>query len=147
MIRKHGNNDSFTLIEIIIVLVIMSIVGVITIPRITTAIESVRFRGVISEFVTFLRKAHLEAILERKDIVVTVDFGENTLKMDDDKQYTLPPEIMLEPERQDNYEVTRYKFFKNGRGTGPKIYLIGNDKREAIVYVDSLSGLSGYDLR
>ncbi len=147
MHRKYNNADSFTLIEIIIVLVIVTIIGMISIPRVTTGIETARFRSAISELVTFLRNTHLEAVLERKDLDVIVDFEENILKRDDNKLFNLPPEIILKPEERDSYDAMKYTFFYNGRGTGPKIHLIGSNERKAIVYVDSLSGLARYDFK
>ncbi|MFQ5964110.1 MAG: prepilin-type N-terminal cleavage/methylation domain-containing protein [Candidatus Scalinduaceae bacterium] len=147
MIEKDRNANSFTLIEVIIVLVIVTVVGMISIPRVTNAIESARFRGAISKLITFLRNTHLEAVLTRKDMDVTVDFEENILKRNDGQLFILPPEIILKPEEIDDYDMMKYTFFNNGRGTGPKIQLIGSNERKATVYVDSLSGLARYDFK
>ncbi|MDR4498135.1 MAG: prepilin-type N-terminal cleavage/methylation domain-containing protein [Candidatus Scalindua sp.] len=147
MMKVCNREDSFTLVEILIVLAIVTIVGVATVPRISTALDTVRFRGTVSGLVTFLRNAHLEAILKRKETVVTINFKENTLKIDDDKQFTLPSQMTLEPEKEDSHESMKYRFFYNGRGSGPRIHVIGKNKRKAVVFVDLLSGLSGFDLR
>ena len=145
--KVWSRQDSFTLVEILIVLAIVTIVGIATVPRITTSLDTVKFRGTVSGLVTFLRNAHLEAILGRKENVVTINFMENTLKIDEDKQFILPPEMTLEPEKKDGHESMKYRFFYNGRGTGPRIYVIGKNKRKAVVFVDLLSGLSGFDLK
>ncbi len=147
MLRKYRNPRAFTLIELIIILVIITISAVISIPRVTTGIESARFRGAISEVVTFLRNAHLDAVLGQKDISVAVDYTENTLKRDDDQLFYLPPEIILKPTETDSHRAAKYSFFNNGRGTGPRIELIGGNERMAIVYVDLISGLAKYELR
>ncbi len=142
MIKKCSSTDSFTLIEIIVVLVIISISSVILIPRVTTGIETARFRKAGTEVIGFLRKAHLDAMEGRKDIDVTVDFNENTLKRDDDQLYTLPPEIVLKPEGSGDNNTATFSFFYNGRGSGPEIQLIGRDERMSTIYIDLLSGLA-----
>lgn len=147
MIKKCGNTGSFTLVEIIVVLVIISVSVAIFVPKVATGIESAKFRSAINELVSFLRKIHLNAIKNRKDINVTVDFKENTLKSDDHKLYKMPSGIILTPEDSDDYDNARYSFFYNGRGSGPEIRLIGYNEREAIIYVDSLSGLAKCDFR
>ena len=147
MIKKCGKTGSFTLVEIIVVLVIISISAAIFIPRVASGIESAKFRSAINGVVSFLRKIHLNAIKNRKDINVTVDFEENTLKSDDHKLYMLPSEIIFKPEDSDDYDDARYSFYYNGRGSGPEIHLIGANEREAVVYVDSLSGLAKCDFR
>ncbi len=147
MIRKYRNSGAFTLIELIIVLVIITIGAVISIPRVTTGIESARFREATSEVVTFLRNAHLDALLGQKDISVAVDYTENTLKRDDNQLFSLPSEIILKPIKADSHKAAKYTFFNNGRGTGPRIELIGSNERMAIVHVDLISGLAKCDLR
>ena len=142
MLRKYRNPCAFTLIELIIVLVIITIGAVISIPRVTTGIESAKFRGAISEVVTFLRNAHLDAVLAQKDISVAVDYTENTLKRDDDQLFYLPPEIILKPIETNSHSAAKYSFFNNGRGTGPRMELMGENERMAIVYVDLISGLA-----
>ncbi len=147
MIRKYRNSNAFTLIELIIVLVIITIGAVISIPRITTGIESARFRDATSEVVTFLRNAHLDAVLGQKDISVAVDYTENTLKRDENQLFSLPSEITLKPTRTDRHKAAKYTFFNNGRGAGPRMELIGSNDRMAVVYVDLISGLAKCDLR
>ena len=146
MTEKYRNSDAFTLIELIIVLVIITIGAVISVPRITTGIDSAKFRGAVSEVVTFLRNAHLDAVLERKDISVSLDYEENTLIRDDEQLFNIPPDIILSPVKTDDYEITKYTFYNNGRGTGPRMEFVGRSERKATVYVDLLSGLAKYDL-
>ncbi|MFQ5713414.1 MAG: prepilin-type N-terminal cleavage/methylation domain-containing protein [Candidatus Scalinduaceae bacterium] len=147
MIGKYRNPSAFTLIELIIILVIITISAVICIPRVTTGIESAKFRGAISEVVTFLRNVHLDAVLGQKDISVAVDYTENILKRDDDQIFSLPPEIILRPTEIDGHKTPKYSFFDNGRGTGPRMEIMGGDERMAVVYVDLISGLAKYELR
>jgi prepilin-type N-terminal cleavage/methylation domain-containing protein len=147
MIRRYRNSSAFTLIELIIVLVIITIGAVISIPRITTGVESAKFRGTISEIVTFLRNAHLDAVLGQKDISVIVDCTENTLKRDSDRPFSLPSEIILKPTKTDSHKAVKYTFFNNGRGAGPRMELIGSNDRMAVIYVDLISGLAKCDLR
>ena len=146
MTGKYRNSDAFTLIELIIVLVIITIGAVISMPRLTTGIDSAKFRGAVSEVVAFLRDAHLDALLERRNISVSVDFKENTLIRDDEQLFNIPPDIILSPIETDDYEITKYTFYNNGRGTGPRMELVDSSERKAIVYVDLISGLAKYDL-
>ncbi len=146
MTEKYRNTAAFTLIELIIVLVIITIGAVISIPRITTGIDSAKFRGAVSEVVTFLRNTHLDAVLERKNISVSLDYEENTLIRDDEQFFNIPPDIILNPIETDDYEVAKYTFYNNGRGTGPRMELLGSNERTATIYVDLISGLAKYDL-
>ncbi len=146
MTEKYRNTAAFTLIELIIVLVIITIGAVISIPRITTGIDSAKFRGAVSEVVTFLRNTHLDAVLERKNISVSLDYEENTLIRDDEQFFNIPPGIILNPVKTDDYEVAKYTFYNNGRGTGPRVELLGSNERTATIYVDLISGLAKYDL-
>lgn len=146
MAEKYRNTNAFTLIELIIVLVIITIGAVISMPRITTGIDSAKFRGAVSEVVAFLRDAHLDALLERRNISVSVDFKENTLIRDDEQLFNIPPYIILSPIETDDYEIAKYTFYNNGRGTGPRMELVDSSERKAIVYVDLISGLAKYDL-
>lgn len=143
--KKQIINDtgSFTLIELIIALVIIAIVCVISIPRVTTGIESGKFRKAVSEYVTYLRKTHLEAIVSRKDIEINFNLTENTLIRDDGGTFNLPPDVIFD--QNDVSEGSKYTFFYNGRGTGPDIHLLGIDERKALVSVDLLSGLAKCD--
>ena len=146
MINKHRNSRAFTLIELLVVLVIITIGAVISVPRITTGIDSAKFRNAVSEVVTYLRKAHLDAILERKDIIVSIDYEENVLKRNDDQLFTMPPDIILNPLVIDDNQNVTFTFYNNGRGTGPRAELLGSNERKATVYVDRISGLAKYDL-
>ncbi len=137
------NSNAFTLIELIVLLVIITIGSVISIPRITTGIDSAKFRGSVSDVVTFLRNAHLDAVLKRKDINVTIDYKENALIRDDDQLFSIPPDLLLDPTVTDNYKTSKFTFYNNGRGTGPRMEFVDRSERRAVVYVDLISGLAG----
>ncbi len=146
MTNKCNDPRAFTLIELLVVLVIISIGAAISVPRITTGIDASKFRNAVSEVVTYLRNSHLDAILERKDITVSIDYEENVLKRDDDQIFSIPPDIVLNPLVIDDKQIVKFTFYNNGRGTGPRIEFIGSNERKATVYVDLLSGLAKYDL-
>ncbi len=146
MTEKYRNTAAFTLIELIIVLVIITIGAVISIPRISTGIDSAKFRSAVSEVVTFLRDAHLDAVLERKNISVSLDYEENALVRDDELLFSIPPDIILNPVETDDYEIAKYTFYNNGRGTGPRMEILGSNERTATIYVDLISGLAKSDL-
>jgi general secretion pathway protein H len=146
MANKCGDCRAFTLIELLVVLVIISIGAAISVPRITTGIDASKFRNAVSEVVTYLRNSHLDAILERKNITVSIDYEENVLKRDDDQIFSIPPDIVLNPLVIDDKQIVKFTFYNNGRGTGPRIEFIGSNERKATVYVDLLSGLAKYDL-
>ncbi len=146
MINKYSNSKAFTLIELLIVLVIITIGAVISVPRITTGIDAAKFRNAVSEVVTYLRNVHLDAIIERKDIIVSIDYEENVLKRNDDQLFNIPPDIILNPLVIDDSQIVKFTFYNNGRGTGPKVEFIGSNERKATVYVDLISGLAKYDL-
>ena len=146
MTNKCNDCRAFTLIELLVVLVIITIGAAISVPRITTGIDASKFRNAVSEVVTYLRNSHLDAILERKKIIVSIDYEENVLKRDDDQIFSIPPDIVLNPLVIDDKQIVKFTFYNNGRGTGPRIEFIGSNERKATVYVDLLSGLAKYDL-
>lgn len=146
MINKYNNFKAFTLIELLIVLVIITIGAVISVPRVTTGIDAAKFKNAVSEVVTYLRNAHLDAILERKDIIVSIDYEENVLKRSDDHLFNVPPDIILNPLVINDSQIVKFTFYNNGRGTGPEVEFVGSNERKASVYVDMISGLAKYDL-
>ena len=146
MTNKCNDCRAFTLIELLVVLVIITIGAAISVPRITTGIDASKFRNAVSEVVTYLRNSHLDAILERKKIIVSIDYEENVLRRDDDQIFSIPPDIVLNPLVIDDKQIVKFTFYNNGRGTGPRIEFIGSNERKATVYVDLISGLAKYDL-
>ena len=146
MINKHSNSGAFTMIELLIVLVIITVGAVLSVPRITTGIDAVKFRNAVSEVVTYLRNTHLDAIVERKDIIVSIDYKENVLKRNDNQLFNIPPDIVLSPSLIDDNKIAKFTFYNNGRGSGPRVEFVGNDERKATVYVDLISGFAKYDL-
>ena len=146
MVNKYSNSRAFTLIELLVVLVIITIGAVISVPRITTGIDASKFRNAVSEVVTYLRNSHLDAILERKDITVSIDYEENVLKRDDNQLFSIPPDIVLNPLVINDNQNVKFTFYNNGRGTGPRMEFIGSNERKATVYVDLLSGVAKCDL-
>ncbi len=146
MISKHNNSRAFTLIELLIVLAIITIGAVISVPRITSGIDSSKFRNAVSEVVTYLRNTHLDAILANKNITVSIDYSESILERDDDQLFSIPRGIVPSPLLVDDNQIEKFTFYNNGRGTGPKVEFIGRNERKATVYVDLISGLAKYDL-
>ncbi|MHC4138540.1 MAG: pilus assembly FimT family protein [Planctomycetota bacterium] len=146
MINKRSNSGAFTMIELLIVLVIITVGAVLSVPRITTGIDAAKFRNAVSEVVTYLRNTHLDAIVERKDIIVSIDYKENVLKRDDEQLFNIPPDIALSPSLIDDNKIVKFIFYNNGRGSGPRVELVDNDERKATVYVDLISGFAKYDL-
>jgi prepilin-type N-terminal cleavage/methylation domain len=146
MINKFSNSRAFTLIELLIVLVIITIGAVISVPRITTGIDAAKFRNAVSDVVAYLRNAHLDAIVEKKEIIVSVDYKENVLRRNDDQLFNIPPDIILNPTLTDDNQMMKFIFYNNGRGTGPKVEFVGNNERKATVYVDLISGFAKYEL-
>ncbi len=146
MLNKHNNSRAFTLIELLIVLAIITIGAVISVPRITSGIDSSKFRNAVSEVVTYLRNTHLDAILANKNITVSIDYSESVLKRDDDQLFSIPRGIVPSPLLVDDNQIEKFTFYNNGRGTGPKVEFMGRNERKATVYVDLISGLAKYDL-
>ncbi len=146
MINKYSNSKAFTLIELLIVLVIISIGAVITVPRLSTGIGASKFRNSVSEVVTYLRNTHLYAIVPKRNIIVSLDYEANDLRRNNDTLFNVPPDIVINPVVIDDVKVTRFTFYNNGRGTGPRVGFIDSNERKATVYVDLLSGIAKYDL-
>ncbi len=146
MINQHNNSRAFTLIELLIVIAIITIGAVISVPRISTGINSSKFRSAVSEVVTYLRNTHLDAILANRNITVSIDYEKNIMKRNDDQLFSLPQDIILNPLEIDDNQNARFTFYNNGRGTGPKVEIMDGDERKATVYVDLISGLAKYDL-
>ncbi len=144
--RRFREPNAFTLIELMVVVAIIAISAVISIPRITTGIESAKFRYAVSDVVSFLRKTHLDAVLERKNIIVTINYEDNTLKRDDDQLFEIPHDIVMSSEEINVNQLARYTFYNNGRGSGPEMKFLGNHERKATVSVDLISGLAKYEL-
>ncbi|MHB8835021.1 MAG: pilus assembly FimT family protein [Candidatus Methylomirabilia bacterium] len=60
----------FTLIEIVLVLVLLAVAGVIAVPAIQPALDSVRTEAAVRRTASFLDAARTIAVLERKVLIV-----------------------------------------------------------------------------
>ncbi len=146
MIKTFREPNAFTLIELIVVVAIIAISAAISIPRITTGIEATKFRSAVSDVVSFLKNTHLDAVLERKDIIVSIDYEDSILKRNDDQLFNIPIDIVLNSTETDDNKVAKYTFYNNGRCSGPRMKFLGNHERKATVYVDLISGLAKYEI-
>lgn len=136
-------NRGFTLIELIVVLVIIGITVSIALPRYTSSFNSIHFRKKMSELVSFLREARIEAISTGTTTQVTLDLYKGICWNDNGKIQRIPPEIEIFTDKIEarDEQIKVFEFYSNGTAQEAKLGFI-YDKMIAILYIEPLGGLA-----
>lgn len=71
--RSHNLQSGFSLIELLMAVVIISVVGAFAVPNSATAIANIRLRGAASDFSGLLQRARITAVQDNK--TCTILFG------------------------------------------------------------------------
>ena len=143
-VRPDSSVAGFTLIEIALVLVLLAVAGVVAVPAIQPALDSVRTEAAARRTAAFLDDARRRAVLERKVLVVHCRPGEERLVLQGatswERSFKVPETVVIESCRP---EEVRY--FPQGSATGMTVLLRDKRGRERKVTVGVFTGLSRID--
>ena len=149
----HAPSDSgrheggFSLFELIVVLVLLSLVAAVILPSFTTGMQGIRLNTAARDMVTKLRQARSRAIAEQR--VFRVAFGspeqeEFTYSITDDygvevEKIELPRGFKLILDSEVEPVVS---FYPNGRSSGFQLLIQNPREYKLAVEVDRISGLA-----
>ncbi len=140
----------FSLFELLVVLVLLSLAAAVVLPSFTTGMEGLRLNTAARNMVTKLKQVRSRAIAEQKVLRVIFLLPKNTSKEEtayaitDDygievEKMALPPgfKLILDPELE-----PMVSFYPNGRSSGFRLLLGNRSKYRLMVEVDPISGLA-----
>jgi len=138
--------SGFSLLEIFIVLLVMSLVAVLVAPSFTRGFKGLQLETSGRDLVTLMKQARSQAIakqqvfrviLSKNDMtssyILANDFGEKI------KEYPLPKDISFHLEDEQVLPLT-VSFYPNGRSSGGQITLVGGQGKQMPITVDPVTG-------
>ena len=138
------SSSGFTLVELLVVLLILSLLLVAAPIAFDRALPGLQVRSDAREVVRILREARGLAIAEYRESTVTIDVSERYFQLDDNEpriSFSEGSKITLEAAsiEQINPDAARIRFFPSGASTGGRVTLDHRGKSTRIE-VDWLYG-------
>lgn len=81
MNKRLSNENGFSLIELMIIVVIIGIITSMAVPRFQDAYDRIKFRSANRDIISTIRLARSQAIVEKKNIGVNFDNMGNTITL------------------------------------------------------------------
>ncbi len=167
--KKWRNNRAFTLFELLIVLLIISVVSAFVGPRIGSSMSNMELKTAAKRIAASLRYARSQATWEGATYVAEFDFSENQVRIypvkpqpndlmedvsteenkgpDGAKIYNLPRTIQIEKAVSEKAEsrsgIFKISFFPAGGSSDGEITLINDRERRYSIKVDFILGTVG----
>ena len=131
----------FTLIELIVCMVIISVALGVCVVRVEAGLATARFRRSAYDVAEFLLQHRVAALRSAKPMVVQVDIEKQQLQ-GDSARFDVPQELALAFDEEQDARPARYTFFPYGLAHGPDVVLTERKTRsQARLALDPLSGL------
>lgn len=159
--------SGYTLLELLVVLIIISLVSALAVPRLAGSLSGLRFKTTAKKLAASLRYARSQATSEKVTYGALLQMDENRLLIlvdpaaltetwqdlagDEEQQggrvpfiYELPPEIKIEKAESASGEAASglfsILFFPSGGSTGGEIALTDETGRRFQIMVDFITG-------
>ena len=134
-----GGDGGFTLIEIVLVLLVLSLGVALTVPALGPALESVRAEAAARRAASFLDDARRRAVLKRVTVTVTCIPDEGLLRVEGEDGA-----VFMVPERSEIVSCIPESliYFPQGYASGGVVLLRDPRGREQRVTVGSFTGLT-----
>ena len=139
----------FTLLELALVLVVMSLVAALTYPAMLRGRTAFHLRAVGRDVLGSLRLARETAVTEQKVIMVLVDSQAQRLTVSDDvgdgaRSFALPGDVKLEVASSTGDAVANgqltIRFLPNGSADDAQIILLSNTGATLRIVTDAITG-------
>ncbi len=142
--------SGFSLFELLVVLVLLSLAAAVVLPSFTSGMEGVRLNTAARDMVTKLKQARSRAIVEQK--VFRVVFASPEQEREESTAYAITDDYGVELEKiglprdfkmiLDPRLEPMVSFYPNGRSSGFRLMLENRSQHRLVVEVDTISGLA-----
>jgi type II secretion system protein H len=156
--------QGYTLVEILVVLLIISVMSAMVLPRVAGHINSIKLRTAAQKTVAILRYARDLATSERTIYTVTLDpdkkrivffraknrktgYPPSEKHVPEKKTYNLPDGVRFEKfitpgEEKRRQGLQKVLFFPNGSSSGGKIIFSNTKGQRYLIQVDFITGFT-----
>jgi general secretion pathway protein H len=152
--RRDGPGG-FSLLELVIVLVILSLATLLLAPRLSRTISHMETKGAAKRVSALLRHCRSDAINQKKTYLISFDADANAVSISTltegedspkaDRFYVLSKEVRMEKVEPGKNAVETalpsFEFYPNGGSNGGRVVLKGREGRVYNVVVDTLTGM------
>lgn len=142
---QPGHQPGFTLLELLVVMVILSLLLTTVPPLLSRAIPGTELRGAARELVAGLREARGQAIASGRDVALVLDLEGRWFQVEGAaRKRQLPSAIALrlttaESETEEEGNRGRIRFYPDGSASGGRVTL-AREGQTRVVEVDWLTG-------
>lgn len=138
MISKTGSKRSFTLIELLLVLMVIGILAGVSAPALRTSVRNAGFKAFIAKLYLFLDYARSRSTL--KNVVLAVNFGDDTktifLKEQDDvvNRIAVPDDIVVQSKDR------QVLFYPDGTSQQFQLLVQAGDRQKSVILSRGFDG-------
>lgn len=141
--RKASAGSGFTMVELMVVLVIISLVAAVVVPRISAGWRRMEDREFLQEFVQTLKRGRLIAMNSGQLIVFRIRPSERVYDIDMPPRRLIPENVDIyadqlerDPETQDHLVV----FYPDGSLSGGDLEVVFDKQRSFLIAIHPLVG-------
>jgi general secretion pathway protein H len=141
--------DGFTLLEVMLVLLVMSLVMAVTYPSMSRGRAAFHLRAVGRDVVNALRFARETAVTQRKVMIVVVDFQSQRVTVSDDvgdgaRSFAPPSDVKIQGLTGSGGDLQqgllRIRYLPNGSSDGAQILLKSDTGASLKIVADPILG-------
>lgn len=151
--EKYRRIAAFTLLELLVVLLIVSLMSAMVLPRLAGSLDRLNSESVAKKIAAALRYARSQAVSERRTFSARFDFekremGIRNLKSGNgnsksEPTYRLPKGVQFAeaaPEERMEAGVFEIVFYPGGNSSGGEVTVLDEKKRQYEISVDFITG-------
>lgn len=138
-------NPGFTLVELLLVLIILTLLVAVVVPPLQLdAVDNARFRQAKQEIIAGLRFSRSKAVNTQAVVSLAVNPADGRMRIsDEDRKLHIPDDITLTlntaPSEQLSENESAVRFFPDGSSTGME-FVFRQGERVSRISVDGLTG-------
>ncbi len=147
--RRRARADGFSLLEVVIVILIMSLAMAVTYPVLSRGSTSLHLRASGRDLLNLMRYAREKAITEQTGMMVLADRSTNKVTLSDVMgqgvhNLAFPKDVRIQKLALDGVEVKEgpllIRFLSNGSAENAEVQLVGDNGATLRVFTDPITG-------